>query len=53
LRLDSGGWLEVDVEGAKLNCPLGDSPGSILVVVYVTKQIVGDDGARVLLEVVL
>jgi hypothetical protein len=31
LRLDSGAWLEVDVEGAKLDRPLGDSLGSILV----------------------
>jgi hypothetical protein len=31
LRLDGGAWLEVDVEGAKFDCPLGDSSSSILI----------------------
>jgi hypothetical protein len=51
LRLDSGAWLEVDVEGTEIDHPLGDSSSSIMVVEYVTKRVVGDDDDRVLLEV--
>jgi hypothetical protein len=51
LRLDGCSWLEVDVEGAELDYPLGDSSSSILVPQDVTERIVGDDGDRVLLEV--
>jgi hypothetical protein len=45
-------WLEVDVEGAEFNYPLGDSSSSMLVPQDVTERVVGDDGDRVLLEVV-
>jgi hypothetical protein len=45
-------WLEVDVEGAKFDRPLGDSSSSTLVTKYVTERVVGDDDYRVLLEVV-
>jgi hypothetical protein len=52
LRLDGGAWLEVDVEGAEFNCPLGDSSISIQIVEYVTERVVSDNDNRVLLEVV-
>jgi hypothetical protein len=45
-------WLEVDVEGTELDCPLGDSYSSILVPQDVAERLVGDDGDRVLLEIV-
>jgi hypothetical protein len=45
-------WLEVDGEGAELDCPLGDSSSNILVPQDVAERVVGDDGDRVLLEVV-
>jgi hypothetical protein len=50
VRLDSGTWLEVDVEGAKFDRPLGDSSSSILIAEYVTGWVVGDDDNRVLLK---
>jgi hypothetical protein len=49
---DGCAWLEVDVEGAEFDCPLGDSSSSILVLQDVAERVVGDDGDRVLLEVV-
>jgi hypothetical protein len=52
LRLDGCAWLEVDVEGAEFDCPLGDSSSSILVPQDVAERVVGDDGDRVLLEIV-
>jgi hypothetical protein len=39
------------VEGTEFYCPLGDSSSSILVPYDVTERVVGDDGDRVLLEV--
>jgi hypothetical protein len=45
-------WLEVDVEGAEFDRPLGDSSSSILIAEYVIERVVGDDDNRVLLEVV-
>jgi hypothetical protein len=45
-------WLEVDVEGAEFDCPLGDSSSSVLVPQNVAQRVVDDDGDRVLLEVV-
>jgi hypothetical protein len=44
--------IEVDVEGAEFDCPLEDSSSSVLVPQDVTERVVGDDGDRVLLEVV-
>jgi hypothetical protein len=44
--------LEVDVEGAKLDRPLGDPPGGVPVVEYIVKWEVSDHGDQVLLEVV-
>jgi hypothetical protein len=52
LRLVGCAWLEIDVEGAEFDCPLGDSSSSILVPQDVTERAVGDDGDQVLLEVV-
>jgi hypothetical protein len=52
LRLEGCSWLEVDVEGAEFECPLGDSSSSILVPQDVAERVVSDDGDRVLLEVV-
>jgi hypothetical protein len=46
-------WLEVDVEGAEFDRPLGDSSSSIFVAKYVTEPVVGDNSDLVLLEVVL
>jgi hypothetical protein len=51
LRLDGCAWLEVDVEDAEFDCPLGDFSSSILVPQDVAERVVGDDGDRVLLEV--
>jgi hypothetical protein len=45
-------WLEVDVEGAEFDCPLGYSSSSIMVPQDVAERVLGDDGDRVLLEVV-
>jgi hypothetical protein len=53
LRLDSGAWLEVNVEGAKLDRPFEDFSSSILIMEYITERVVSDDDDRVLLEVVL
>jgi hypothetical protein len=39
LRLDGCTWLEVDVEGAELDCPLGDSSSSILVLQDVAERV--------------
>jgi hypothetical protein len=44
--------LEVDVEGAEFDYPLGDSSSSTLFPQDVAELVVGDDGDRVLLEVV-
>jgi hypothetical protein len=52
MRLDGCSWLEVDVEGAEFDYSLGDSSNSILVPQDVAEWVVGDDGDRVLLEVV-
>jgi hypothetical protein len=52
MRLDVCSWLEVDVEGAEFDCPFGDSSSSIWVPQDVAERVVGDDGDRVLLEVV-
>jgi hypothetical protein len=52
LRLNGGACLEVDVEGAKLDYPLGNSLGGVLVVEYIAEQEVCDHGDRVLLELV-
>jgi hypothetical protein len=52
IRLDGCAWLEVNVEGAEFNCPLRDSSSSILVPQDVTERVVGNDGDRLLLEVV-
>jgi hypothetical protein len=43
LRLDGCTWLEVDVEGTELDCPLGDSSSSILVPQDVAKREVSDE----------
>jgi hypothetical protein len=45
-------WLEVDIEGAEFDYPFGDSSSSILIAQNVIERVVGDDGDRVLLEVV-
>jgi hypothetical protein len=52
MRLDGYAWIEVDGEGAEFDCPFGDSSSSILVPQDVDERVVGDDGDRVLLEVV-
>jgi hypothetical protein len=52
LRLDGGVWLEVDIEGAEFDYPLGDCSSSFLIAEYVTEQVVGDDNNREVLEVV-
>jgi hypothetical protein len=44
LRLNGGAWLEVDVEGAEFDCPLGDPSSSFLIPHNVSKQVVYDDG---------
>jgi hypothetical protein len=45
--------LEVDIESAEFDCPFGDSSSSVLIPQNVTERVVGDDGDRVLMEVVL
>jgi hypothetical protein len=45
-------WLEVDVEGAEFDCLFRDSSSSFLIEQDITERVVGDDGDRVLLEVV-
>jgi hypothetical protein len=52
LRLAGCAWLEVDVEGAEFDCPLGDSSSRILVPQDVAEWVVGDNDNLVLLEVV-
>jgi hypothetical protein len=38
--------IEVDVEGAEFDCPLGDSSSSVLVPQNVAERVVVDDGDR-------
>jgi hypothetical protein len=45
-------WLEFDVEDAEFDYPLGDSSSSFLVPQDVAERVVGDNGNRLLLEVV-
>jgi hypothetical protein len=38
--------LEVDLEGAEFDCPLGDSSSSVLIVEYVTEWVVSDGNIK-------